>query len=288
MQLDHKVAVVTGAGRGMGRSIALGLAGEGANIVAADIDAAAAEDTSIEVRDLGRDCLALHTDVGDVSQIDRMISDAKDRFGRIDIIVNNAGVTRYLYVMDVQEADWDRIHRVNAKGVFFCMQRAAREMIEQGDGGRIINIASIAGKGYSGTSNAAYAASKGAVISMTMIAAHQLGSTQHQRQRYMPGVDNYGDVQGDHGRQSRERWSQHRRARAGARRAHSNRAFERAGGHRRDGGVPSKSRRSEHYRPGVQRGRRAGDALNIEGIRFTHEGAQKGKKPIESTGLIHV
>ena len=201
VQLDHKVAVVTGAGRGMGRSIALGLAGEGANIVAADIDAAAAEDTSIEVRDLGRDCLALHTDVGDVSQIDRMISnrrgdvsqidrmisDAKDRFGRIDIIVNNAGVTRYLYVMDVQEADWDRIHRVNAKGVFFCMQRAAREMIEQGDGGRIINIASIAGKGYSGTSNAAYAASKGAVISMTMIAAHQLGSHNINVNAICPG-----------------------------------------------------------------------------------------------------
>ncbi len=187
VQLDEKVAVVTGAGRGMGRAISLGLAGEGANIVAADIDAAAAEDTSIEVRNLGRDCLAVHTDVGDVSQIDRMISDAKDRFGRIDIIVNNAGVTRYLYVMDVEEADWDRIHRVNAKGVFFCMQHAAREMIEQGDGGRIINIASIAGKGYSGTSNAAYAASKGAVISMTMIAAHQLGQHDINVNAICPG-----------------------------------------------------------------------------------------------------
>ena len=78
-------------------------------------------------------------------------------------------------IMDVREEDWDRIHRVNAKGVFFCMQRAARELIDQGQGGRIINIASIAGKGYAGTSNAAYAASKGAVISMTSIAAVQLG-----------------------------------------------------------------------------------------------------------------
>ena len=160
---------------------------KGANIVAADIDAATVEDTSIEVRNLGRDCLAVHTDVGDMVQIDRMISHAKDRFGKIDIIVNNAGVTRYLYIMDVEESDWDRIHRVNAKGVFFSMQRAAREMIEQGNGGRIINIASIAGKGYSGTSNAAYAASKGAVISMTMIAAHQLGQYDINVNAICPG-----------------------------------------------------------------------------------------------------
>jgi meso-butanediol dehydrogenase/(S,S)-butanediol dehydrogenase/diacetyl reductase len=76
--------------------------------------------------------------------------------------------------MDITEADWDRIHRVNARGAFFVMQKTARQMIAQGSGGRIVNIASIAGKGYSGTSNAAYAASKGAVISMTLIAAHQL------------------------------------------------------------------------------------------------------------------
>ena len=188
VQLDDKVAVVTGAGRGMGRAISLGLASEGANIVAADINAAAAEDTSIEVqKSRSRLPRAPHRRRRRIVQIDRMISDARDRFGRIDIIVNNAGVTRYLYVMDVQEADWDRIHRVNAKGVFFSMQRAAREMIEQGDGGRIINIASIAGKGYSGTSNAAYAASKGAVISMTMIAAHQLGQHDINVNAICPG-----------------------------------------------------------------------------------------------------
>ena len=187
MQLEHKIALVTGAGRGMGRAISVGLASEGADVVVADIDAAGAEETSTEVRSLGRECLAVHADVGDLEQIDRMVSQAKDRFGRIDIVVNNAGVTRYLYVMDVEEADWDRIHRVNAKGVFFCMQRAAREMIEQGDGGRIINIASIAGKGYSGTSNAAYAASKGAVLSMTMIAAHQLGAENINVNAICPG-----------------------------------------------------------------------------------------------------
>ena len=89
-----------------------------------------------------------------------------DTFGRLDIIVNNAGVTRRAGIMELTEEDWDRIHRVNAKGVFFCLQSAARRMIEQGSG-CIINIASIAGRGYIGASNAAYAASKGAVIALT-------------------------------------------------------------------------------------------------------------------------
>ena len=187
MDLQDKIAVVTGAGRGMGRAISLQLAEAGANVAVADINAENVEETSIAVKAMGRESLAVHADMGSVDDIDRMIGQAKDTFGRIDIIVNNAGVTRYLYILDVEEQDWDRIHRVNAKGVFFCMQRAAREMIAQGDGGRIVNIASIAGKGYSGTSNAAYAASKGAVISMTMIAAHQLGQHNINVNAICPG-----------------------------------------------------------------------------------------------------
>jgi NAD(P)-dependent dehydrogenase (short-subunit alcohol dehydrogenase family) len=175
MQLENKIALVTGAGRGMGRAIALGLAVEGAHVAVVDINGGSAEDTGIAVRELGQQSIALQADVGSLAEIDRIVQQTVDRFGRIDILVNNAGVTRYLYIMDVQEADWDRMHRVNAKGAFFCMQRVARELIKQGGGGRIINIASIAGKGYAGTSNAAYAASKGAVIAMTQIAAHQLG-----------------------------------------------------------------------------------------------------------------
>src|SRR6185369_17722712 len=109
-----------------------------------------------------------------LASIDQMVSRVAQTFGRIDVLVNNAGITRRAYIMDLTEADWDRIMRVNAKGVFFCLQRVAREMIPRRRGA-IINIASIAGKGYAGTSNAIYAASKGAVIALTRTAAQQLG-----------------------------------------------------------------------------------------------------------------
>ncbi len=174
MSLDGKIALVTGAGRGMGRATALALANAGADVAVTDILADAVEETATDVRAAGRNSVAIAADIGDGDDINRVIADAVSALGRVDILVNNAGVTRFLDIMDITEADWDRIHRVNARGAFFVMQRAARQMIEQGGGGRIVNIASIAGKGYSGTSNAAYAASKGAVISMTLIAAHQL------------------------------------------------------------------------------------------------------------------
>jgi NAD(P)-dependent dehydrogenase (short-subunit alcohol dehydrogenase family) len=188
MSLSSKVALVTGAAQGMGRAIAIRLASEGAGIVAADINGRLAEQTSIDIRELGHEAIAVEADIGDIGDMNRVVDKAMSEFGRIDILVNNAGVTRFADIMDLTVEDWDRIHRVNARGVFFCLQRVAREMIAYGDGGRIINIASIAGKGYSGTSNAAYAASKGAVISMTHIAAHQLGRYDINVNAICPGV----------------------------------------------------------------------------------------------------
>jgi len=185
--LQDKVVLVTGAGAGIGKATAKAMAGAGAIVAAADIDRAAAERTASEIASNTRRALAIEADCGDVTGIDAMIARVVQEFGRLDVIVNNAGVTRYATIMDLTEADWDRIHRVNAKGVFFCLQRAAREMIKTG-GGRIINIASISGRGYAGASNAAYSASKGAVIALTQKASHELAPHNINVNAICPGV----------------------------------------------------------------------------------------------------
>ena len=187
MILAEQVAVVTGAGNGIGRATALALARAGAQVAVVDVDAGAAKATADAVAALGRRSLALDTDVGDLAAIDRMVRAVTGTFGRIDVLVNNAGVTRRAHIMDLTEQDWDRIMRVNAKGVFFCLQRVAREMIPRRRG-RIVNIASIAGKGYAGTSNAIYAASKGSVISLTRTAAQQLARHDINVNAICPGI----------------------------------------------------------------------------------------------------
>jgi len=187
MILSGQTAIVTGAGLGIGEATALALSEAGANVVVSDIDRGLAQKTANAISTFQRPSLAVTADAGDLDDIQRLVDEATAKFGQIDILVNNAGVTRRAYIMDITEADWDRIHRVNAKGVFFCLQAIARTMIPRRSG-RIINIASIAGKGYAGTSNAAYAASKGAVISLTRTAAQQLGQHNINVNAVCPGV----------------------------------------------------------------------------------------------------
>ena len=186
MSLEGRIALVTGAGQGIGHATALACAKAGADVAVVDIDKAAAEKTASAVTAAGRRGVAVACDVGDVAAIDQMVERVAQAFGRIDVLVNNAGVTRRADIMDLTEADWDRIMRVNGKGAFFCLQRVAREMIPR-KSGAIVNIASIAGKGFSGTSNAIYASSKGALISLTRIAALQLAKHNINVNAICPG-----------------------------------------------------------------------------------------------------
>ena len=168
-ELDGQVAIVTGAGRGIGRATALRLAREGASVTVADIDEANANQVAEEIESAGGTAHAYTVDVTDRADTERMVAETVDRFGRLDILVNNAGIAVIASLMDTDEAAWDSLMNVNAKGVLLCSQAAARQMIDQGSGGRIINNASGAGKIAPGRSTplGAYAASKHAVVALT-------------------------------------------------------------------------------------------------------------------------
>lgn len=186
-QLNERVAIITGAGRGIGRAIARSYATEGAKVVIAEVNNESGENAAQEIREQGGKALYVPVDMSNLSSINSMITRSTAQFGQIDILVNNAGVTSHLGFFDVTEKDWDRMHNINAKGLFFCMQSVAKVMREQGHG-RIVNIASIAGKGFRATSNISYAGSKGAVIAMTRLAAVALGKFNINVNAVCPGV----------------------------------------------------------------------------------------------------
>ncbi len=172
-KLEQRVAVITGSARGIGKQIALCFAGEGAGIVLADIRLAEMEATAQEIRSLGREVLAVRTDVSKKKEVKKLIDTAIDNFKKVDILVNNAGIERRANFLEMTEDDWDEVLNVDLKGVFLCTQAVAEHMIER-KYGKIINIASVGGLGSNQPQMANYSASKAGVIQLTKSTAREL------------------------------------------------------------------------------------------------------------------
>ncbi len=165
--LTGRVAVVTGGGRGIGREIARTLANAGANIVIGELDPANGEDSASEMRTLGREALAFPTDVRDPQNVEAMTQAAMDKFGKIDILVSNAGIARHYPAEDTPDDIWLDVININLNGVYWCCRSVGRRMLERGSGA-IVNIASMSGSIVNNPQpQAAYNASKAAVIMLT-------------------------------------------------------------------------------------------------------------------------
>ncbi len=186
MRLANKSAIITGAGRGIGKATALRFAREGADILTPDLDLAMSQQTAREIQALGRKGLPLQMDVTRMADIQRMVETALRELGKIDILVNNAGVTLVRDPLQLSEADWDRTLTLNAKAVFFCSQAVAREMAKRRSG-VILNAASISGR--SGKPMMVdYCASKFAVIGMTQALALALAKYGIRVNAVAPGI----------------------------------------------------------------------------------------------------
>jgi NAD(P)-dependent dehydrogenase (short-subunit alcohol dehydrogenase family) len=172
MRLRSEVAIVTGAGRGIGRSIAAALAAEGARIVVADLDFDGARQATGEIEGASGEAWPLRVDIADSAQVQAMIDETLNRYGQLDILVNNAGMGLNRSFLATTLEEWELQLRVNLTGTFLCGQAAGRAMVARG-GGRIVNIASISGQ-RGGQGRAAYGAAKAGVILLTKVMAVEL------------------------------------------------------------------------------------------------------------------
>ncbi|MBI3743553.1 MAG: SDR family NAD(P)-dependent oxidoreductase, partial [Chloroflexi bacterium] len=143
MRLKDKVAVITGAGSGIGRGMAQRFAEEGADIVAADVNAKGAKETAALVRKAGRQAIAVTADVSRRADVQRMFAAAKERFGHYDILINNAGILTWGSILELPEEDWDRVLAVNLKSMYLCCQETARYWVKEKIRGKIVNLGSF-------------------------------------------------------------------------------------------------------------------------------------------------
>jgi acetoin reductase-like protein len=187
VRLEGKVAIVTGGGSGIGRGICLRYAQEGSKVVVADVNPDGAERVATEITESGGESLGLGVDVRAQDQVQAMVDKTVETFGSIDILVNNAGVGKIIPFFETTEADWDLMFDVNCKGLLWVSQAVAKQMIGQGRGGKIINLASQAGRRGEALV-LAYCASKACVISMNQSMALALAEHKINVNAIAPGI----------------------------------------------------------------------------------------------------
>jgi len=185
MRLKDKVVMITGGARGIGRSIAMVFAAEGADIAVCDVNLEASETTCRDIEGLGRKAIAVKMDVTSIGNVEEGLNKILDKFTKVDILVNNAGITKDTLILRMSEADWDAVISVNLKGTFNCTRAVSKIMVKQRRG-NIINIASIIGIiGNPGQAN--YSASKAGIIALTKTSAKELASRNINVNAVAPG-----------------------------------------------------------------------------------------------------